>query len=1046
MANSTPPRRLPRALRWLGFTLLAGVLLVGAAWLALPPLVKHVAQQQIEEQLGRKCRIGALAFNPFALVLTLSDFTLYEADGAGAAFSVKSVLVDVAPAALWRLEPRLSAVKLVAPSVHIVRLPDQGVARYNFSDVIERILALPKSDKPTLFSIANIQLENGTIQFDDKVNDKRVTVAALNIGLPYVSNFPDQVDAFVQPSLSATVNGAPFALKGRSKPFAGSQDTALALDLERLDLASYVKFSPVALPLALQGAMLSTKLDLRFVRQQGRPRVLLSGSVKLADVALADKLGAPLLKAREIALDLGQLDVLAGIGVLDSFDMLQPQLFLGAGAGGVVSAERIGLLNAAIDAPARSVKADALRLAGLQGELRRDAQGQLNLSQLARRLGGDTGRAAPPAKAKAEAEAEAEADWLLELKQFAVTDSAIAYVDNGVAPPVRVRADGLNLTLDDLSSRFDRPLKLVLRTQLNQTGKLALDGNIAPQFKSYDLALDARNLQVATLQPYFADYLNVTLGSGLASAKGQLTVLPAGAGRELGLAYKGVLGLANFRVLDKENDADFLKWRALDIAGIDLQLGGPRPLVGLDNITLSDFYARVILSESAKLNLQDILVAKDAPAGAPVPSLTSAEPAKAAPGTVSAQPKDKDQDQAKANAPLVRIGRIVLKGGNINYTDNFVKPNYTANLTGMNGSVGAIASDRPQPAPLDLGGKVDNDATVAISGSLNPLLSPMFLDIKASANNVELTRLTPYAAKYAGYAIEKGKLSMAVAYRVENDKLVAQNDVRIDQLTFGEKIDSPSATKLPVLLAVALLKDRHGQININLPVSGTLSDPEFSVGGLIMRIFVNVIAKAVTSPFALLGAAFGGGDELGYAEFAPGSAVLTAAAQGKLDIIGKALGERPGLKLDVIGRVDPVSDADGVRQHLLRGKLNAFKRKDSLDQGADTQADDGAIGDADKEKYMAKVYGAAKFDKPRNAIGLAKTLAPAEMEKLILANTVVTPDALRALAQRRAETVRTYFETKAAVAPERIFLIAPKTAADGIQDKGVPSRVDFVLK
>ena len=1051
MANSTPPRRLPRALRWLGCILLAGVLLVGAAWLALPPLVKHVAQQQIEDQLGRKSSIGAIAFNPFTLVLTLSDFTLYEPDGASAAFSVKTVLVDVAPAALFRLEPRLSAVKLVAPNLHIVRLPGEGVARYNFSDVIERILALPKSDKPTLFSIANIQLENGTIQFDDKVNDKRVTVAALNIGLPYVSNFPDQVDAFVQPSLSATVNGAPFALKGRSKPFAGSQDTALALDLERLDLASYVKFSPVALPLALQGAMLSTKLDLRFVRKRGLPQVLLSGSVRLADVALGDKFGAPLLKAREIALDLGQLDVLAGIGTLDSVEILQPQLFLGAGAGGIVSAERIGLLNAAIDAPARSVKADALRLAGLQGELRRDAQGQFNLSQLSRRLGASdgAGRTAPPAKTAAKVDAEvdakAEADWLLTLKQFAVADSAIAYVDNGVAPPVRVRADGLNLTLDDVSSRFEQPLKVALRTQLNKTGKLALDGSIAPQFKAIDLALDARNLQVATLQPYFADYLNVTLGSGLASAKGQLTVLPAGAGRELGLTYRGVLGLANFRVLDKENEADFLKWRALDIAGIDLQLGGPRPLVGLDKITLSDFYARVILSETAKLNLQDILVAKDAPAGAPTPSLTSADPAKAAP-VASAPIAPSVQAKGKASAPLVRIGQIVLKGGNINYTDNFVKPNYTANLTGMNGTVGAIASDRAQAAPLDLGGKIDNDATVAISGSLNPLLSPMFLDIKASANNVELTRLTPYAAKYAGYAIEKGKLSMAVSYRVENDKLVAQNDVRIDQLTFGEKIDSPSATKLPVLLAVALLKDRHGQININLPVAGTLSDPEFSVGGLIMRIFVNLIVKAVTSPFALLGAAFGGGDELGYAEFAPGSAALTAATQGKLDIIGKALGERPGLKLDLIGRVDPPSDADGVRRNILRTKLNVFKRKDSLDQGADAQADEAALSDADKAKYMAKVYGASKFDKPRNAIGLAQTLTPVEMEKLIVANTLVTPDALRALAQRRAEVVRNYLESKAAIAPERIFLIAPKLVADGIKDQGSPNRVDFALK
>ncbi len=1032
--------------RWLGFTLLGVLLLAGVAWLAVPKLAKHFGEQQIEAQLGRKASIGAIAFDPFELVLTVSDFTLYEQDKTSAAFSAKTLLVDVAPAAVFRLAPLLSEVKLLGPTLHIVRTAGTGAAQYNFSDVIERVLAMPKSEKPTLFSVANIQLDGGTINFDDRVNGKKVNIEALHIGLPYVSNFPDQVDSFVQPSLSATVNGSPFALKGRSKPFAGSLDTALALDVERLDLASYMKFSPVALPLEVQGAMLSTKLDLAFVRHQGKPQIVLSGTVKLADVALHDKRAAPLLKAGEIVLKLRKLDVLAGMGVLDKFDIVRPELFVTPGAGGSIVAERISLDNAAVDSAARTFSADALRLAGLRGELRRDAAGKLNVQQLSARFGGadGAGRAAPPKAAPA---AGAGPAWVATLKQFAVSDSAIAYVDGAVKPAVKVSADALSLTVDDISSRFDQPLKVALSSQINSSGKLAIAGSIAPQFKSLDLAVDAQNLPVPAFQPYFADYLNVTLASGQASTKGKLSLVPASGRQETATSYKGTLRLSNFRALDKENAADFLKWRALDIGGINLSLGGPRQNIGLDKISLSDFYARIILSDSGKLNLQNIVASKDAPAGAPAPSLTTAEPAapsaKAAPAVaearVAAAPK-------KANAPVIRIGQVVIKGGNINYTDNFVKPNYTANMTGMTGTVGTIASDKPQAAPLELSGKIDNDAAVAISGSLNPLFAPMFLDIKASANGVELPRLTPYAAKYAGYAIEKGKLSMAVSYRIENDKLLAQNQVRIDQLTFGDKIDSPTATKLPVLLAVALLKDRNGQINIDLPISGTLSDPEFSVGGIIVRIFLNLIVKAVTSPFALISSAFGGGDELGYAEFAAGSATLSDATQGKLDTIGKALADRPGLKLDLIGRVDPASDADGVRQQVLRSKLNAFKRKESLDRGGESASEDVGVTDADKEKYMGKVYAAQKFDKPRNAIGFVKTLPTAEMEKLIVANTPVTADALRSLASRRAEAVRAYLETKASIPAERMFLIAPKVTADGIKDKGLPNRVDFALK
>ena len=1218
MANIPRPSWLPRAIRWAGITVVTLLVLALISWLAVPPVAKHLVEQQIETQIGRKATVGKIAFNPFTLTLTAADFTLYEQDKTTAAFSAKTLLLNTSYASLFRLAPVLNEAKLVNPNLHIVRTSADGIGRYNFSDIIDRILAKPKSDKPALFSVSNIQLENGVVKFDDKVTNKLVDIQALNIGLPYISNFPSKIDTFVQPHVSARINGTPFDLKGRSKPFAGSLETALAIDIEQLDVASYVAFSPVALPLAIQSTKLSTKLDLSFLRSKDKPEVLLSGAIKLADVALADKNAAPLLKAQAINLQINKLNVLTGSAALDHIEIQQPEVwvnlnasgslnwaalstpaakqeivkdapkkaanpppqmtlaklsihdgtvnwldaanaspalnlqvknvalnatqlslaadakpatvtlssgtendqhiqFIGqitpakgivagkasvnalslaqyqpyvnrslaavlsgqlslntllaidgsriqlhqlgidvddlkvaanASAGGSIGAKKIRLENASVDTEAHTFNANALRLAGIQGDVRRDAQGKLNLQQFVAPAGGSN-KAVPSAPAK-----KAGPEWVATLNQFAVSDSSLTYLDNAVKPAVNLRADGLNLSADNISSKLDKPIKMTLRTQLNKTGKLSVDGSVAAQMKSIALDLDAQDLPVAALQPYFTDYLNVTLTSGLASTKGKLLLTPPSGRQQLATSYNGNLRLANFRVLDKENSADFLKWKLLDVSGINANIGGAQQNVTLAKIALNDFYARIILSESAKLNLQDIVVSKNAPAGAPTPSLTSAEPGAAAQKTTKTTSEGTTTvapiapAAPKANAPVIKIGQVVIKGGNINYTDNFVKPNYTANMTGMNGTVGAIASDKPQPAPIDLNGKIDNDAPVAISGSLNPLFKPMFLDIKASANGVELPRLTPYAAKYAGYAIEKGKLSMDVNYHIENDKLVAQNSVRIDQLTFGDKIDSPTATKLPVLLAVALLKDRNGQININLPISGTLSDPEFSIGGIIVRIFVNLIVKAVTSPFALISSAFGGsgGDELGYAEFAPGSATLTAATQSKLDTLAKALTDRPALKLDLIGRVDPKSDTDGVRQQILNRKLKALKLKDSASQSEDAQSDDVTLTDADKDKYMGKVYSSEKFDKPRNVIGLAKSLPTADMEKLIVANTTVTQDALSALATRRAEVVRKYLETKGQIPLERIFLIAPKLTADGIKDKGQPSRVDFALK
>jgi hypothetical protein len=295
--------------------------------------------------------------------------------------------------------------------------------------------------------------------------------------------------------------------------------------------------------------------------------------------------------------------------------------------------------------------------------------------------------------------------------------------------------------------------------------------------------------------------------------------------------------------------------------------------------------------------------------------------------------------------------------------------------------------------------------------------------------------------------IEKGKLSAQASYKIENQQLTAENEVRLDQLTFGEKVDSPSATKLPVMLAVALLRDNQGRITINLPVSGSLSDPQFSVSSIILKVFANIITKAVTSPFALLGSLFdGGGEELAYLEFHPGSTTLTPEATEKLDSLAKALKERASLQLDITGRVDVKSDTEGVRREMLESRLREAKWRELGRKNRGIKAESLTLTADERHKFLQSLYDAAKFNKPRNVLGLAKTLPDAEAEQLLLQNLTVDTDDLRDLAQRRADTVRDYLEDVALVSRERMFLIAPKLNADGIKDKGAPNRVDFSLK
>jgi hypothetical protein len=309
--------------------------------------------------------------------------------------------------------------------------------------------------------------------------------------------------------------------------------------------------------------------------------------------------------------------------------------------------------------------------------------------------------------------------------------------------------------------------------------------------------------------------------------------------------------------------------------------------------------------------------------------------------------------------------------------------------------------------------------------------------------------LTPYSGKYVGYGIEKGKLSLDVQYRVENRKLSAQNKIILNQLTFGERIESPTATKAPVLLAVALLKDRNGVIDVNLPISGSLDDPQFSVGGIVLQLVLNIITRAVTSPFTLLASAFGGGEELSYVEFEYGRVRLTPAAEERLKTLAKALNNRPGLRLEISGRVDPVSDLEGLKRAGLERKVKAQKMKELSRKGAAPKSvDDVQIESSEYERYLGIAYGEESFPKPRNVVGLAKTLPVPEMEKLMLQHAQVTDADLRQLASQRAQVVRDYIMATEQADADRLFIVASKPAAEEEKDKakGKESRVDFSLR
>jgi hypothetical protein len=542
----------------------------------------------------------------------------------------------------------------------------------------------------------------------------------------------------------------------------------------------------------------------------------------------------------------------------------------------------------------------------------------------------------------------------------------------------------------------------------------------------------ATHLPLHVFEPYVAGALQVDIRRADGSFKGQVQFADTPAGPQLGVQGDAALDDVRVRMAPVQRagegggaDAstvqrrgeELLNWKSLGLRGVDVALAPGKPVaVDVRETALSDFFARIILQANGRINLQDMVRSADASA--------AQSPAPVASGPVTAAAA------GAAMAPIIQFGPVSLTGGRVHFTDYFIQPNYSADLSELTGRISAFSSVPPSAgaapamADLELRGRAEGTASIEITGKLNPLAQPLALDIQGRMRELELPPLSPYTIKYAGHGIERGKLSMDVNYRVQPDgQLTASNKLVLNQLTFGEPVDGAPAS-LPVRLAVALLADRNGVIDVDLPISGSLNDPEFRLGSVILKIIGNLILKAVTAPFSLLAGALGGGDELGSVAFAAGSAVLDEGARQGLDKVVKALTDRPALKMTVVGMANLEAERDAWKRGQLQQNLLAQKRRAALRAGQ--AADEGQTIAADEYPALLKeVYRRSDIAKPRNLVGLAKDLPASEMEALLLASIPVSEASMRELALARGVAVRDYLASRQLPA-DRLFLGAAR--------------------
>ncbi len=658
-------------------------------------------------------------------------------------------------------------------------------------------------------------------------------------------------------------------------------------------------------------------------------------------------------------------------------------------------------------------------------------------------------KAGPPGET--EDAKEKERPWQVRFGRIDIDRCDVRFEDRAPAEPVSLDIRSIALKADNLSTKKGAAGRAALSARVGGKGSVSARGTVALVPVGADLAVAVKEFDIVPLQPYFTEKVKILVTGGKVSADGKLSVAsPAGAGMKA--AYSGNAALSGFASVDKAFSNDFLKWDSLSLTGIDVGYNPTR--VAIAGIALSDFYSRLIVEKDGTFNVQGIVV-KDASAPGGDNTAAGGAARAGAPGEDPAPATVRDNaaaapaaGQAAAPAPVpVTIGVVTLQGGTVSFSDRFVKPAFSATLAEIGGRVSGLSSEAGRTADMDLRGRLGSDAPLEISGKVNPLSSDLFVDATVTFKDIDLSPMTPYSGKYLGYAIQKGKLTLSLRYLIVKKKLDATNKVFIDQFTFGDRVESPEATKLPVSLAVALLKNRAGEIELDVPVTGSLDDPKFSVFRIIMKVLMNLLVKAATSPFALLGAIFGGGEEMSYLEFDPGSFHVAAPGEAKLSSLVKALHERPGLKVEIEGHVDAAKDPEGLRRSLFEKKLKAQKLKAMAAKGEPpVPVDNVAVSPEEYAVYLKAAYKAEKFPKPRNFLGFAKDLPVPEMEKLMLAHIEVKQDDLRDLALARSQAVKEALLKSGKVEAERIFLVEPKSLAPERKEKVRDSRVDFRIK
>ncbi|MGZ5076326.1 MAG: DUF748 domain-containing protein [Methylobacter sp.] len=622
----------------------------------------------------------------------------------------------------------------------------------------------------------------------------------------------------------------------------------------------------------------------------------------------------------------------------------------------------------------------------------------------------------PVAKAETNSvESTQSTPWNIRINNIALNNFGLAFEDQSLKKPVTMTAKPINFKLTNFTNKEGASLPFQFSAGFNQKGSIKLDGSAVIQPLSARITVDVKDIALENFQSYVDQFAKVDLIDGALAVDGNVLVSEP-AQDQLDVKFAGSTKIVDFLTRDQVKNKDLVKWESLTLSGIDLDLSKNQYHAG--TLLIDKPYARVVIKQDKTINFNDIIIAGKKPEKDKQQTVTVKTDKSAQPDT----PK-----------PTFKLGKIQIVDGSSDFSDFSMILPFTAQIKSLDGGASDISSERKSTVKFDLKGNAYDLAPVDINGEISPYLGDY--NVKVNFNGMPMPLISPYMVQFAGYKVEKGKMTLGLNYKVENKELTASNNILIDHFELGEKVENPNAVSLPLELAVALMKDSDGKIRMDVPITGSLDDPKFSITHIVVDALTNAIGKVLTSPFRALASLIGSEEDLSTIGFAAGSAELNKQQIGKLDDLAKALKARPVLKLDIKGAAYQEQDWPEVSDDALYDQLKRMKAAEINKQGGKKiRPEYVVISDQDYRRLMEQLF-VEKFPLmvEKTLLGKLRLVGSkadtdthefyAVAKQKLSAIIVPEQQRLKSLAAERAQAIARYVVQKGGIENDRVYIL-----------------------